>query len=218
MGLPDLLGLWVFTVVAGFVFCRWGVVERAVQAALVPPPDPRQGGQLDLAGSSPRAAGADQLGLVQAVDRLGQRVVDRVARGADRGHRALVGRALGGADTAAVDRDDYLRAGAEALVRAARTWRPDAGSPFVPYAWAAVGRAMRAEQSRMRWRRQADRRPDRTPTWWRYGWPSSRRSPHLQAVVRLCWIEDWSRRRQGVGSGSPSRQWRCVRGPLVGAG
>ncbi len=119
---------------------------------------------------------------------------------------------------APVDRDDYLAAGAEALVRAARTWRPDRGSPFVPYAWAAIGWAMRAEQSRMRWRRQADRRPDRTPTWWRYGWPSSRRSPHLQAVVRLCWIEDWSRRRQGVGSGSPSRQWRCVRGPLVGAG
>ena len=63
---------------------------------------------------------------------------------------------------AAVDRDDYLAAGAEALVRAARTWQPDAGSPFVPYAWAAIGWAMRAEQSRMRWRRQGRPRPGRT--------------------------------------------------------
>ena len=63
--------------------------------------------------------------------------------------------------TASVDRDDYLTAGAEALVRAGGTWRPDAGSPFVAYAWAAIGWAMRAEQSRMRWRRQGERRPDR---------------------------------------------------------
>ncbi len=77
MGLPDLLGLWVFTVVAGFVFCRGDVVERAVQAALVPPLHPREGGQLDLAGGAPGAAGADQLGLVQAVDRLGQGVGPR---------------------------------------------------------------------------------------------------------------------------------------------
>jgi len=45
----------VSTVVAGFVFCRWEVVERAVWAALVPPPDPLEGGQLDLAGGAPGA-------------------------------------------------------------------------------------------------------------------------------------------------------------------
>jgi len=65
----------VLTVVAGFMFCGWEVGERAVQAALVPPPDPRQRGEFDLAGGAPRAAWADQLGLVQRVDRLGQRVV-----------------------------------------------------------------------------------------------------------------------------------------------
>jgi len=31
---------------------------------------------------------------------------------------------------APVDRDDYLAAGAEALVRAGGTWRPDRGCPF----------------------------------------------------------------------------------------
>jgi hypothetical protein len=32
------------TVVQGLVFCWWDVIERAVQAVLVPPFDPRQGG------------------------------------------------------------------------------------------------------------------------------------------------------------------------------
>jgi hypothetical protein len=50
LDLCDLLGLSVFTVVAGFVFCGWDVVEGAVQAALVPPPDPLKGGELDLFG------------------------------------------------------------------------------------------------------------------------------------------------------------------------
>jgi len=63
---------------------------------------------------------------------------------------------------APLDWDDYLAAGAEALVRAAGTWQPHRGSPFVPYAWAAIAWAMRAEQRRMRWRNQARRRDDRT--------------------------------------------------------
>jgi hypothetical protein len=56
------------TVVQGLVFCRWDVVERAVQPALIPPFDPGQGGQLDLFGGALRAAAADQFGLVQRVD------------------------------------------------------------------------------------------------------------------------------------------------------
>jgi hypothetical protein len=65
------------------VFCGWDVVERAVQPTLVPPLDPFQGGQLDLLdllGGAPRAAAADQFRLVQAVDRLGQGIVEPVAR------------------------------------------------------------------------------------------------------------------------------------------
>ncbi len=64
-------------------------------------------------------------------------------------------------DLVAADRDDYLAAGAEALVRAARTWQPDAGSPFAPYAWAAIAWAMRYEQCWMRWRHQGRARPGR---------------------------------------------------------
>src|SRR6266540_1327577 len=79
-GLPERdIGERLETLGRGDKLRRWAVVERAVQAALVPPLHPRQGGQLDLAGSSPRAAGADQLGLVQPVDRLGQRVVVAIA-------------------------------------------------------------------------------------------------------------------------------------------
>ncbi len=59
--------------------------------------------------------------------------------------------------TASVDRDDYLAAGAEALVRAGGTWRPDAGSPFAAYAWAAITWAMRYERRNLRWRRQGER-------------------------------------------------------------
>ncbi len=63
---------------------------------------------------------------------------------------------------APVDRDDYLAAGAEALVRAASTWRPDAGSAFESYAWTAIYWAMRAEHRAMRWRQQGRVRVSRT--------------------------------------------------------
>jgi hypothetical protein len=72
--LHDLLGLFELTVVEGLVFCRWDVVERAVQAVLVPPLHPLEGGQLDLLSGAPGAARADQFGLVQPVDRLVERV------------------------------------------------------------------------------------------------------------------------------------------------
>jgi RNA polymerase sigma factor (sigma-70 family) len=62
---------------------------------------------------------------------------------------------------APVDHDDYLAAGAEALVRATQAWQPDGGSPLVPYIWAAISWAMRAEQRQASWRRQADPRGDR---------------------------------------------------------
>jgi hypothetical protein len=85
----------VLTVVAGFVFCRRDVTNGAVQPAFVPPGDPLKGRQLDLLGASPRAAAADQLGLVQPIDRLRQSVVITVALGPDRGDGAFGGQALG---------------------------------------------------------------------------------------------------------------------------
>jgi RNA polymerase sigma factor (sigma-70 family) len=63
---------------------------------------------------------------------------------------------------APVDRDDYLVAGEEALVRAAATWTNGAGAKFETYAWTAIRWAMRTEEKAMRWRRQAEERDDRT--------------------------------------------------------
>jgi hypothetical protein len=57
LGLRDLLGLFELTVVVGFLLCRGKVVERAVQPTLIPPPDPGEGGQLDLVGGAPGAVG-----------------------------------------------------------------------------------------------------------------------------------------------------------------
>jgi hypothetical protein len=65
---------------------------------VIEPVDPLQGGVLDLVDAPPGAAPADQLGLVQADDRLGQGVVVAVAAGADRGDRAGLGEAFGVAD------------------------------------------------------------------------------------------------------------------------
>jgi len=63
---------------------------------------------------------------------------------------------------APVDRDDYLAAGAEALVRAASTWQSDAGTKFETYAWTAITWAMRHEQKAMRRRRQGSVQVGRT--------------------------------------------------------
>ncbi len=62
----------------------WDVAECAVEAFGVEPVDPLQGGQLDLVDVAPRASPADQLGLVETVDRLGERIVVGVRDAADR--------------------------------------------------------------------------------------------------------------------------------------
>jgi len=50
-------------------------VELAVEAGVVPPPHPFEGRELDLLDRSPGPALADQFGLVEVVDRLGEGVV-----------------------------------------------------------------------------------------------------------------------------------------------
>jgi hypothetical protein len=62
----------------------WNVANRFEQASMVEPVDPFQRGELDGFQASPRAASPDHLGLVEAVDRLGQGVVVTVADAADR--------------------------------------------------------------------------------------------------------------------------------------
>jgi RNA polymerase sigma factor (sigma-70 family) len=119
---------------------------------------------------------------------------------------------------APVDRDDYLAAGAEALVRAASTWRP-ARAAFETHAWTAIAGAMRNQQTAMRWRRQGCAREDRAVVSLdehRSSWGATiadtfldpagshddadlsvcvetvveRLRPALREVVRLCWLED----------------------------
>ena len=53
--------------------------QLAVQAAMVEPVDVLQRGVLHIIEAPPGASMPDQLGLVQAVERLGQRVVVTVA-------------------------------------------------------------------------------------------------------------------------------------------
>ena len=78
-------GLRSLSVVGGLKLDGWDVAAVLVEAAVVEPVDPLGGGDLDVVDGPPGLAGFDQLGLVQAVDRLGQGVVVGAADRADRG-------------------------------------------------------------------------------------------------------------------------------------
>ena len=62
------------SVVGGLELGWWEMADGLQEPAVVEPVDPLQGGVLDLVQAPPRATPADQLGLVQPNDRLGQRV------------------------------------------------------------------------------------------------------------------------------------------------
>jgi hypothetical protein len=53
---------------------RRDVAAGRVEAPVVPPGHPRRGRELDLVGRSPGTLGPDELGLVEAVDGLGEGV------------------------------------------------------------------------------------------------------------------------------------------------
>ena len=82
-------------IVGGFGFGRRHVADRLQQAAVVEPVDPFERGVLDGFQRAPRPAPVDHLGLVEPVDRLGERVVVAVADAADRRHEAGLGETLG---------------------------------------------------------------------------------------------------------------------------
>ena len=63
----------------------WDVAAVLVEAVVVEPVDPFGSGVFDLVDGAPGLAWFDQLGLVQAVDRFGERVVIGAADRADRG-------------------------------------------------------------------------------------------------------------------------------------
>ena len=77
----------------------WGdEADLAVQAAEVEPVDVLGDGDLQLVDVLPKSAVADELGLEQAVERLGHGIVVAVALASDRGDGTGLGEAFGVAD------------------------------------------------------------------------------------------------------------------------
>ena len=74
--------------------------DRGVRSHGVVPVDPLGSGDLDVVDGRPGALVADELGLVQRVQRLGESVVVGVALGPHRGHRLAVLKGLPVADGA----------------------------------------------------------------------------------------------------------------------
>ena len=116
------------SVVGGLELGWWEMADGLQEPAVVEPVDPRQGGVLDLIKTLPGATPADQLGLVQADDRLGQRIVERVATRADRAGRAGVGQPLGVADRQLVAGPDRSDAPGRPAEPAGASW-PSPGRP-----------------------------------------------------------------------------------------
>lgn len=58
-----------------FVLGRWDVAELAVEPSLVEPVDVLGDGDLEVVDACPGALVADQLGLEQTVERLGEGVI-----------------------------------------------------------------------------------------------------------------------------------------------
>src|SRR3954452_22588445 len=83
------------SVVARFGFGGGHVADGLEQPAVVEPVHPLKRGELDRLKGPPRPASVDHLGLVEAVDRLGECVVKTVADAADRGLDARRSQALG---------------------------------------------------------------------------------------------------------------------------
>ena len=63
------------TVVVTFELGRWDESNLAVQASVVEPVDVLRGGDLEVVDVSPGSAVADEFGLEQRVERLGQGIV-----------------------------------------------------------------------------------------------------------------------------------------------
>ena len=84
----------VVTVVLGLVLDGRDRADLAVQPSVVEPVDVLGDGDLEVVDVLPRPLVADQLGLEQRVERLGQSVVVGITGRADGGDRASVGEPL----------------------------------------------------------------------------------------------------------------------------
>jgi hypothetical protein len=88
----------VLSVIGRLQIDGWDVAAVFVEEAVAEPVDPFGGRQLDFVDGPPRLARSDQLGLVQAVDGLGQRVVIGAADRSDRGLDTSFGETFGEPD------------------------------------------------------------------------------------------------------------------------
>ena len=84
-------GLVTARIVARFGLGRRDISDWLQQSSMIEPVDPFEGGELDGFEVAPWAAPPDDLGFVEPVDRLGERVVVTVADAADRGFDAGLG-------------------------------------------------------------------------------------------------------------------------------
>ena len=79
-------------------FCRGLIANRSKDSAIIEPVHPFERGELDVFDAPPGAASADDLGLVEAIDRLSERVVIGVTNTADRAFDARLDESVGIAD------------------------------------------------------------------------------------------------------------------------
>jgi hypothetical protein len=86
------------TVVGGLQFCWRNVSAGLVEPSMVERIDPFGGRVLDLINRPPWPPMFDHLGLVQAVDRLGERIVERTPYAANGSRDASFGEPLGEPD------------------------------------------------------------------------------------------------------------------------
>ena len=134
---PDFLVLPKMETVAFLCLCRRDVSDRREDPAVVEPFDPFERGELHGLITSPGAAPPDDLGFIKAVDRLGERIVVRVA---DAAHRRLD---AGLGETISIFDRDVLRAASAPCSRSwprshrssptARHARLDAPKPSAPH-------------------------------------------------------------------------------------
>ena len=82
-------------IVACFGLGGWNSADGFEQASMVEPVDPFQRSELDGFQASPGAASPDHLGLVEAIDGLGEGIIIAVANAANRRLNAGPGQSLG---------------------------------------------------------------------------------------------------------------------------
>ena len=87
-------GLVTARIVARFGLGRRDISDRLQQSSMIEPVDPFEGGELDGFETAPGPASMDDLGLVEAVDRLCERVVVAVANAADGRDEARLDQAI----------------------------------------------------------------------------------------------------------------------------